>query len=106
MQNTLGPRDAANQVYPGNFPNTELPDLQKLSDMMWMMWEYYVPASQRTNLDFIMSLSISNPMSLSIIRRAFDSEGQVLTAIPYKFDPNSDGGLALLGTYILCESST
>ncbi|KAH3918091.1 hypothetical protein HBH56_031810 [Parastagonospora nodorum] len=98
VQNTLGPREAANKVYPGNYPDTELPALQKLSDMMWMMWEYYVPAAQRTNLDFVMSLSISNPTSLSIIRRAFDSQGQVLTATPYKFDPNSDGGLALLGS--------
>jgi hypothetical protein len=98
VQNTLGHREAANKVYSGNYPDTELPALQKLSDMMWMMWEYYVPAAQRTNLDFVMSLSISNPTSLSIIRRAFDSQGQVLTATPYKFDSNSDGGLALLGT--------
>jgi hypothetical protein len=101
VQNTLGPRQAADKSYPppGSFPENESPPLQKLSDMMWMMWEYYVPADQRTNLNFIMSLGISNPESLSIIRRALDSQGQQLTTSPYMFDPTSEGGLALLGTY-------
>lgn len=97
VQNTLGPRSAAERTHPGNFPDNKLPWLQKLSDMMWAMWEYYVPAHQRANLDFIMSLGINNPESLSLIRRALDSEGQALTTNPYRFDPSSDGGLALLG---------
>jgi hypothetical protein len=101
VQNTLGPRQAADKSYqpPGSLPDYELPPLQKLSDMMWMMWEYYVPADQRTYLNFIMSLSISNPESLSNIRRALDSQGQQLTTGPYMIDPTSEGGLALLGTY-------
>jgi hypothetical protein len=98
VQNTLGPRDAANQIHPGTFSEYELPPLQRLSDMMWMMWEYYTPAAQRANLDFFMSLGISNAASLGILRRALDSQGQTLTTTPYMFDPNSDGGLALLGT--------
>jgi hypothetical protein len=44
-----------------------------------------------------MSLGISNPTSAAIIRRALDSEGQMLSTTPYRFDPASDGGLAILG---------
>lgn len=77
VQNTLGPRQAGDKTYPpaGSFLEYELPPLQKLSDMMWMMWEYYIPAAQRGNLNFFMSLGISNPASLSIVRRALDSQG-------------------------------
>jgi hypothetical protein len=100
VQNTLGPRQAADQSHqpPGSLPDYELPPVQKLSDMMWMMWEHYVPADQWMNLNFFMSLAISNPESLSIIRRALDSQGQTLTTGPYMIDPTSEGGLALLGT--------
>jgi hypothetical protein len=98
VQNTLGPRQAADSVYPNsNFPDAELPMVKQLSDMMWAMWEYYVPAAQLANLDFCMSLAISNPTSSAIIRRALDSEGQALTTTPYMFQPMSDGGLAILG---------
>jgi hypothetical protein len=97
VQNTLGPRQAADNVHPNDFPDYELPPLQKLSDMMWAMWELHIPAEQRANLDFFMSLGIINPTSSSIIKRALDSEGQILTTAPYRFDPMSDGGLAILG---------
>jgi hypothetical protein len=106
VQNTLGPRPAADRTHPNNFQDNEMPWMQKLSDMMWAMWEFYVPAAQRANLDFVMSLGINNPESLSLIRRALDSEGQALTMNPYWFDPSSDGGLALLGTYFLVKSLT
>ena len=100
VQNTLGPRAAADSVYPaGTFHDNELPWVSRLSDMMWAMWEYYIPADQRKNLDFFMSLAVSNPTSSAIIRRALDSENQVLTTTPYMFQPMSDGGLAILGTY-------
>jgi hypothetical protein len=92
VQNTLGPRSAADRIHPNNFPDWELPAMQKLSDMMWAMWEFYVPVAQRPGINFFMSLS------MGIIRRALDSVGLELTQQPIRFDPNSDGGLAMLGT--------
>jgi hypothetical protein len=99
VQNVLGPRAAADNTHPNNFPDNELPHLQKLSDMMWAMWEMHILPQQRGNLDFFMSLGINNPTSASIIRRALDSEGQALSTTPYRFDPTSDGGLAILGMW-------
>jgi hypothetical protein len=100
VQNTLGPRQAADNTHPNTFPDDELPHLQKLSDMIWAMWELHIPPEQHANLDFFMSLGISNPTSAAIIRRALDSEGQVLSTTPYRFDPASDGGLAILGEWL------
>ena len=71
--------------------------MQKLSDMMWAMWEYYIPAAQRPGIDFVMSLGINNPETMAIIRRAMDSAGSALSTTPFRLDPMSDGGLVLLG---------
>lgn len=69
VQNTLGPHAVADSVYgAGAFPYNELPWISKLSDMMWAMWEYYMPADQRPNLDFFMSLAVSNPTA----RQSYD----------------------------------
>jgi hypothetical protein len=97
VQNTLGPRSAADRIHPNNFPDWELPEMQKLSDMMWAMWEFYVPAAQRPGINFFMSLGIDNVVSKGLIRRALDTVGMGLTQQPVRFDPNSDGGLAMLG---------
>jgi hypothetical protein len=58
VQNTLGPPAGAQNLHPGNFPDNELPRLRALSDMMWAMWEFFVPAAQRSELKFVMSLGI------------------------------------------------
>jgi hypothetical protein len=97
VQNTLGPRQAADTTHPNNFADDELPHLQKLSDMMWALWEFSVPAAQWSGINFFMSLGIINPTSKGIIRRALDSGGGQLTDQPFRFDPTSDGGLAILG---------
>tara|TARA_R110002003_G_scaffold56_4_gene5089 strand:- start:16862 stop:17380 length:519 start_codon:yes stop_codon:yes gene_type:complete len=98
VQNTVGPPAASQNLHPGNFPDGELPHMRALSDMMWAMWEYFVPAAQRSGLKFVMSLGINNPTSVRIIRRALDSVGKQLTTTPHRFEPWSEGGLAILGT--------
>jgi hypothetical protein len=98
VQNTNGPRTSAQRNYP-TFPDYEIPTLEKLSDMMWAMWEYYVPENQRSGINFFLSLAIDNALSKTLIRRALDSQGVALSQTPTSFDPTSDGGLALLGTY-------
>jgi hypothetical protein len=102
VQNTLGPKPAAASTHaPNSFPDSELPELGRLSDMMWAMYEYYVKAEDWHKIDLFMSLAISNPTSMALIRRALDSEGQVLSTAPYKFEPGSEGFLAILGTFTL-----
>jgi len=96
VQNSLGPRQAADSLYT-NYQDYELPHLRALSDMMWGMWEYYVPENLRSGVKFMMSLGINNPQSLTIIRRAMDSAGQQLSTAPWRFEMNTDGALALLG---------
>jgi hypothetical protein len=96
VQNSLGPHQAADKLYP-NYQDYELPNLKTLSDMMWILWSYFVPADKITNLRFMMSLGINNPQTLTIIRRALDSAGQSLTSTPYKFEMHTEGALALLG---------
>ncbi|KAF2832785.1 hypothetical protein CC86DRAFT_399450 [Ophiobolus disseminans] len=76
----------------------ELPNMRALSDMMWAMWEYHTPDNARANMNFFMSLGINNPPTLTIIRRAMDSAGQQLSTTPYRFNIDSDGALALLGS--------
>jgi hypothetical protein len=97
VQNTVGPPAASQNLHPGNFPDGELPHMRALSDMMWAMWEFFVPAAQRSGLKFVMSLGINNPTSVRIIRRALDSVGKQLTTTPHRFEPWSEGGLAILG---------
>jgi hypothetical protein len=67
--------------------------------MIWAMWKYYVPENQRSGINFFMSLAVDNALSKTLIRRAMDSEGVALSQNPIRFDPTSDRGLALLGTY-------
>jgi hypothetical protein len=102
VQNTLGPASAAAQIHGPGFPDWELPALQKLSDMMWAMYEFYVKQEDWHKIDFFMSLAISNGASKALIRRALESEGQVLGMAPYKFEPGSEGFLAILGKVTCC----
>jgi hypothetical protein len=96
VQNSLGPRQSADIVY-NNFQDYELPEMKALSDMMCAMWEYYIPASGRQNINFMMSLAITNPRTLAIIRCALDSAGQTLSTTLYRFEMATDGALAILG---------
>ncbi|KAH7096056.1 hypothetical protein FB567DRAFT_602176 [Paraphoma chrysanthemicola] len=98
VQNILGPSAASQNTHPNSFPDDELPHMRALSDMMWAMYSYYVPETEWAKLNFIMSLGINNPTSLGIIRRALDTVGQELSGAPLKFEPESEGGLALLGS--------
>jgi hypothetical protein len=106
VQNTLGPKAAAKDVHHSDFPDWELPAMSKLSDMMWSMYEYYVrDPNDWKKIDFFMSLAISNPASNALMKRALDEAGQTLSTTPYKFEPGSDGFLAILGTYLQCQFS-
>lgn len=98
VQNVLGTRSGANKYHPNNFPDNELPGMQKLSDMLFAMWEF-VPPADRGNINYFLSLAIENPVTLALIRRALDSEGQELSTSPYRMETSSEGGLALLGMF-------
>ncbi|KAH7080600.1 hypothetical protein BKA63DRAFT_591219 [Paraphoma chrysanthemicola] len=92
------PANCLTKSPPNAFPDTELPHMRTLSDMMWAMYSYYIPETEWTKLNFVMSLGITNPTSLGMIRRALDTVGQELSDVPLKFEPGSEGGLALLGS--------
>jgi hypothetical protein len=99
VQNVKGPKAAADDLYMGGFQDSELPAVSKLSDMMWGLYEYYVRNPEDwKKIDFFMHLAITNQRTQSIMKRALDEAGRTLSQSPYRFEPGSDGFLAILGT--------
>lgn len=77
---------------------SELPELQRSSDIMWDVWEEFDKGPARTNMRMFVTLSISNKITLSLIRRALDMVKKDLTPTPIRFNMDSDPGKALLST--------
>lgn len=98
-QNRLGPREAAKKTYPNeNFPEDQLPSLQKASDMIWTMWEKEIPDDRKQNLQFFMTLAITNQVTLEVMKRAMQLTGKDdVDAGGAKWFMNTDAGKALLG---------
>ncbi|KAL6708397.1 hypothetical protein ACN47E_002660 [Coniothyrium glycines] len=97
MQNRLSPAESAEKEYgPGGFPTDELPALQRSSDLLWAMWEEEIPENKRQNIQFFMSLSITNDITLKIMKRAMGDED--ISSSGKKFMMTSEAGKALLGT--------
>lgn len=96
--NRKGPWDTLQELNPWDYAAAELPELQKSSDMMWIMYKWFVPPEQLRNLGFFVTLAINNPTTLSMIRRALDSRGKELTQRGERFEMTTDMGKALLGT--------
>jgi hypothetical protein len=76
----------------------ELPELQKSSDLMWAMWEHYVHPADYKDLNFFMTLSIENPITLSLMKRALDTLKKELTTAGVLIGMDTDAGKALLST--------
>jgi len=99
-QNRKSPWEALKELHPSDAKSSELPDMQKSSDMMWAMYQTHVPEDQRHKLRFFITLTIENDVTLSLMRRALDDKGAILTRGGTMFDADSDQGRALLGTYL------
>jgi len=74
--------------------------MQKSSDMMWAQWEFYIPENKRHNVQYFITLSIENPTTLALMRRALDARGKDLTRRGERFEMSTDEGKALLCTYL------
>jgi hypothetical protein len=95
-QNRFGPRESAKKVFRNEvFPDDELPQLQKSSDLLWAMWEKEIPTDKQQNIQFFASLSITNAVTLQIMKRAMGN--REITNDGMKFDMTTEEGKALLG---------
>lgn len=83
----------------------EVPALQSLSDLLWGGW--YRGSQPDTsnnknvkNLKYLISLSVTNAESLSIIQRVLQSKNKATPSLwpGDKFDMTTDEGKALLGS--------
>jgi len=99
-QNRLGPWDSLQKLHPWDYSSSELPEMQKSSDMMWAQWEFYIPENKRHNVQYFITLSIENPTTLALMRRALDARGKDLTRRGERFEMSTDEGKALLCTYL------
>lgn len=67
---------------------------------MWTLWEKFAPGDARTNMRMFVTLSISNKITLSLIRRALDSVKKDLSTTPFNFNMDSEAGKALSSTAV------
>lgn len=61
-------------------PATELPHLQRSSDIIWTQWEEITHAS--SNLKWIVMAQITNDQTLQVLRRALAEVNRVLQLFP------------------------
>jgi hypothetical protein len=74
--------------------------------MMWAMWEHKVPEDQRHKIEFFMSLSIMNPLTMSLIRHALDDAEAELTTDAVEFKTTTPQGKALLSMYFVLQHTS
>ena len=69
-QSRISPRESSKEVKVNEvFPENELPQLQKSSDLLWAVWEKESPIEKRQNIQFLASLCITNTASLQVMKR-------------------------------------
>jgi hypothetical protein len=82
-----------------DFDKAELPELQRSSDMMWIMWEHVVPEAKRKDIEIFGSLTIGNPTTLAVIARAMKELDKELTSTVTQISMDTDQGKAILSMY-------
>ncbi|KAF2832786.1 hypothetical protein CC86DRAFT_414326 [Ophiobolus disseminans] len=97
-QNRKFPWSALQEVHPTDHKASKLPEMQRSSDMMWAQWEFHVPEDKRSNIQFFITVSIENPTTLALMRRALNERGKELTRKVERFEMSTDQGKALLST--------
>jgi len=97
-QDRKSPWEAGTVTY-DDFTKEDLPDLQRSSDIMWIMWEHAVPAARRKDIKIFGSLIIGNPTTLAVIARAMKELKQQLTTTVTRISMDTDQGKAILSTY-------
>ncbi|KAF1915293.1 hypothetical protein BDU57DRAFT_595863 [Ampelomyces quisqualis] len=85
-------------MHKANAKATELPFMRYSSDIMWAMWEHFVPERYITQIKYFITITIVNPTTLALMRRALDSVGKELTTDGVKFSMDTDEGKALLAS--------
>lgn len=96
-QDRKSPWEAGRVTY-DDFTKDDLPDLQRSSDIMWIMWEHVVPEARRKDIKIFGSLTISNPTTLAVIARAMKELKKELTTTVTQISMDTDQGKAILST--------
>jgi hypothetical protein len=96
-QNRKSPWEALQALHPNDYTPSDLPHLQKSSDIIWFIYQAWVSTNDLPNLHFFVSLSIENTITLQLMKRALDKAGVDITRDGWGFATTSDAGQALLG---------
>jgi hypothetical protein len=91
--------ESMQELHPSDFTDDELPGLQRSSVIMWALWKMLTPAHKYYGIEFFLTLTIENAMTLALIRRALDGVGRDLTTKGVSIATNIDVGKALLSMY-------
>jgi len=95
-QDRKSPWEALKKLHPTDARPDELPELQRSSDIMWIMWENSIPEGRRHELKLFLSLSIMNVETQTLIQHALVDVGKELTVEPVEFKTTTPQGRALL----------